>query len=63
MRELTIKREIFSEIVEGFDAFAAERKGNVGQRIGTLKGKLVLPEDFDAPLPVEMLDVFESTHE
>jgi hypothetical protein len=55
MRELTIKREIFSEIVEGFDALAAERKGNVGQRTGTMKGKLVLPEDFDAPLPDEML--------
>jgi prevent-host-death family protein len=34
-----------------------------GQRIGTMKGKLVLPEDFDAPLPDDMLDVFEGTGE
>lgn len=32
-----------------------------GQRIGAMKGKLVLPEDFDAPLPDDMLDAFEGT--
>ncbi|MDD1006752.1 MAG: type II toxin-antitoxin system prevent-host-death family antitoxin [Pseudomonas sp.] len=32
-----------------------------GQRIGAMKGKLVLPEDFDAPLPDDMLDSFEGT--
>ncbi|WP_459733207.1 type II toxin-antitoxin system Phd/YefM family antitoxin [Pseudomonas sp. MHK4] len=143
-----MKRDIFSELVEGFDALAAERQGNVtvlsnrvkrskyspanaeqsrffavrensgyicpeygreamiivplaeaknnlsklvddaaagqvitiakhgralarlvpigkacGQRIGTMKGKLVLPRDFDAPLPDEMLDAFEGAHE
>ncbi|MNF71418.1 MULTISPECIES: type II toxin-antitoxin system Phd/YefM family antitoxin [Pseudomonas] len=34
-----------------------------GQRIGTMKGKLVLPDDFDAPLSDDMLDIFEGTHE
>lgn len=34
-----------------------------GQRIGTMKGKLVLAQDFDAPLPDDMLDVFEGTGE
>jgi prevent-host-death family protein len=34
-----------------------------GQRIGTMKGKLVLPEDFDAQLPNDMLDSFEGTQE
>jgi prevent-host-death family protein len=34
-----------------------------GQRIGAMKGKLVLPQDFDAPLPDEMLDAFEGTQE
>ncbi|HJR30524.1 MAG TPA: type II toxin-antitoxin system prevent-host-death family antitoxin [Pseudomonas sp.] len=86
-----MNRDIFSELVEGFDALAAERQGNVtllthkvkrskpkhgralprlvpvgkpcGQRIGAMKGKLVLPEDFDAPLPDDMLDAFEGTQE
>ena len=30
-----------------------------GRRIGAMKGKLVLPADFDAPLPDDMLDAFE----
>ena len=30
-----------------------------GQRTGAMKGKQVLPEDFDAPLPDGMLDAFE----
>lgn len=29
------------------------------RRLGILAGKLVLPEDFDAPLPEEVLDAFE----
>jgi prevent-host-death family protein len=28
-------------------------------RFGLLKGKLIVPEDFDAPLPDEVLDGFE----
>ncbi|MGE7960028.1 type II toxin-antitoxin system Phd/YefM family antitoxin [Pseudomonas sp. NPDC089530] len=34
-----------------------------GQRIGAMKGKLVLPDDFDAPLPDDLLDAFEGTRE
>jgi hypothetical protein len=29
MRETTMKRDIFSELVDGLDALAAERQGNV----------------------------------
>ena len=29
------------------------------RRLGILAGKLVLPEDFDAPLPEEVLHAFE----
>ncbi|MFJ2489140.1 type II toxin-antitoxin system Phd/YefM family antitoxin [Pseudomonas sp. NPDC087639] len=31
------------------------------QRIGAMKGKLVLPQDFDSPIPDDMLDAFEGT--
>jgi len=27
-----------------------------------MKGKLVVPEDFDAPLPGDLLDAFEGSH-
>lgn len=30
-----------------------------GQRIGVMKGKLTVPNDFDAPLPDEVLDTFQ----
>ena len=30
-----------------------------GRRIGAMKGKLVIPMDFDAPLPDDVLDAFE----
>lgn len=33
-----------------------------GRRIGAMKGKLIIPEDFDAPLPSELLDAFEDSH-
>ena len=33
-----------------------------GRRIGAMKGKLVIPEDFDAPLPDDLLDAFEGGH-
>ncbi|WP_232910087.1 type II toxin-antitoxin system Phd/YefM family antitoxin [Pseudomonas paralactis] len=33
-----------------------------GQRIGAMKGKLVIPDDFDAPLPNDLLDAFEGNH-
>jgi prevent-host-death family protein len=29
------------------------------KRIGILKGRLIIPEDFDAPLPDEILAAFE----
>lgn len=32
-----------------------------GRRIGAMKGKLVIPEDFDAPLPDDLLAAFEGT--
>ncbi|MGL6242397.1 hypothetical protein [Pseudomonas sp.] len=40
-------------------AIAQEQLHN--QRVGTMKTKLVLPEDFDAPLPDGVLDDFEGT--
>ncbi|WP_322616742.1 hypothetical protein [Pseudomonas sp. BIC9C] len=57
-----MNRDIFSELLEGIDALAAERLSAAkpcNQRIGTMKAKLVLPEDFDAPLPDDMLDDIE----
>ncbi|AOE84107.1 type II toxin-antitoxin system Phd/YefM family antitoxin [Pseudomonas sp. TCU-HL1] len=33
-----------------------------GQRIGAMKGILVIPEDFDAPLPDDLLDSFEGVN-
>nr|WP_256672631.1 type II toxin-antitoxin system Phd/YefM family antitoxin [Pseudomonas sp. C1C7] len=33
-----------------------------GQRIGAMKGKLVLADDFDAALPDDLLDAFEGHH-
>ena len=33
-----------------------------GRRIGAMKGKLVIPDDFDAPLPDDLLDAFEGNH-
>ena len=33
-----------------------------GRRIGAMKGKLVIPDDFDAPLPNDLLDTFDGGH-
>ncbi|WP_174245636.1 type II toxin-antitoxin system Phd/YefM family antitoxin [Pseudomonas sp. R76] len=33
-----------------------------GRRIGAMKGKLVIPEDFDAPLPDDLLEAFQGSH-
>jgi prevent-host-death family protein len=30
-----------------------------GRKFGTFKGKFEVPDDFDAPLPEEILDAFE----
>lgn len=35
------------------------RAGNGGRTIGFLQGKLMIPDDFDAPLPQEVQDAFE----
>jgi len=32
---------------------------DTGRKFGTYKGKFEVPEDFDAPLPDEILDAFE----
>jgi len=61
----TMKRDICSELMNGLEALAKERKGKVtlkktrAQRIGTMKGKLTLPNDIDTSLPEDMLDIFE----
>ncbi|NWL19127.1 hypothetical protein [Pseudomonas umsongensis] len=59
-----MKRDIFAELMDGLIAPSEERLRAAqpcNPRIGIMKGKLVLPEDFDAPLPDDMLDDFEST--
>ena len=33
-----------------------------GRRIGAMKGKLVIPDDFDAPLSDDLLDAFQGSH-
>ena len=33
--------------------------GPSARRLGTLAGMLHVPDDFDAPLPTELLDAFE----
>jgi prevent-host-death family protein len=30
-----------------------------GRKLGMFRGKFVVPDDFDAPLPDELLDLFE----
>ncbi len=30
-----------------------------GKRVGAMKGKLAIPDDFDAPLPDDLLDSFQ----
>ena len=32
-----------------------------GRRIGAMKGKLVIPDGFDAPLPDDLLEAFQGT--
>ncbi|MBH3403974.1 hypothetical protein I5P86_02815 [Pseudomonas glycinae] len=60
-----MKRDIFSELMDGLEALPDERKDKVtlkktrAQRIGTMKGKLTLPKDIDTSLPEDVLDSFE----
>lgn len=32
------------------------------RRIGAMKGKFIVSDDFDAPLPDDLLDAFEGRH-
>lgn len=41
----------------------ATERATPAKRIGVLAGKLVVPEDFDAPLPDDILQTFEGTAE
>ncbi len=41
------------------DANATMDTVSLGQRIGAMKGKLFIPDDFDAPLPDDVLATFE----
>lgn len=33
-----------------------------GRRIGAMQGKLVIPDDFDAPLSDDLIVAFQGTH-
>ncbi|PMU87528.1 type II toxin-antitoxin system prevent-host-death family antitoxin [Pseudomonas sp. GW704-F3] len=33
-----------------------------GRRIGAMQGKLVIPDDFDAPLSDDLIAAFQGTH-
>lgn len=37
----------------------AAAEGKPKKRLGLLEGKLIVPDDFDAPLPPEILAAFE----
>ncbi len=60
-----MKRDIYSELMNGLDALSEERQGKITlkktrvKRIGAMKGKLTLPEEFDASLSHNLLDTFE----
>lgn len=62
----TVKRDIFSELMDGLDALSEERQDKISlkktrvKRIGAMKGKLTLPEELDASLSLSLLDTFES---
>ncbi|KAE9649179.1 type II toxin-antitoxin system prevent-host-death family antitoxin [Pseudomonas sp. PB106] len=60
-----MKRDIYSELMDGLDALSKERQDKISlkktrvKRIGAMKGKLTLPEEFDASLTHSLLDAFE----
>jgi hypothetical protein len=61
-----MKRDIFSEPLEDFEALATKRLTAAkpcSRRIGAMKAKLVRPEDFDAPLPDDIPEDCESAQE
>ena len=61
----TMKRNIFSELVDGLDALADERQGKITlkktrvKRIGGMKGKLTRPDNTDDSPPKGFLHKFE----
>ena len=66
----TMSRDMFCELVAEIETLAVQGRaqrllahtGKTGTpRIGAMKGKLVLPDDFDSSLPDAMLDAFEET--
>ncbi|MFW9080776.1 hypothetical protein ACOI9X_16105 [Pseudomonas sp. P2757] len=60
-----MKRDIFSELMDGLEALAEERQKTVTadtnreRRIGAMKGDLAVPVGFDAPLPENLSNSFE----
>lgn len=60
-----MKRDIFSELMDGLDALAEERQKTATadttreRRIGAMKGNFVVPVDFDVPLPEHLSNSFE----
>ena len=60
-----MKRDIYSALMDGLDALSKERQDKIYlkktrvKRIGAMKGKLTLPEEFDASLTHSLLDTFE----
>ena len=60
-----MKRDIFSELMDGLDAIAKERQGKITlkktrvEQIDAMKGKLILPAETDASLSHGLLDTAE----
>jgi hypothetical protein len=58
-----MKKDTGFELLESLVTFVAVYRLPVeepyDQRIGAMKEKLVLSEDFDAPLPDDILELFE----
>lgn len=42
---------------------ATDRAGASGRPLGSMKGRMVVRHDFDAPLPPNVLDAFEGAAE
>jgi len=42
---------------------SARRQPKRGRKLGVYAGKITIPDDFDAPLPDEILDAFEGKSE
>jgi hypothetical protein len=61
----TMKRDIYSELMDGLDALAEERQGTItlkktrAERIGAMKGKFTHPHEIDTSLSKGLLDIFK----